>query len=192
MPILSHLTVIPDFYEQIEGWFDFDNIYDAAISEVNQPCVFVEIGCWLGRSTAYMGSRIAQSGKDIRFFGIDGWVGFRDDKPYNHIFAQFLANMLSAGVADYVSPLRMLSIEAVSLFSDASLDFVYIDGDHSYEGVLTDLRAWFPKLKPGCLFAGHDYSTDSVKQAVEEFFGGPVQSDRSSWIVRKAYAPETK
>ena len=37
------------------------------------------------------------------------------------------------------------------------LDLVYIDATHSFEAIRSDLRYWWPKLKPGGLFAGHDY-----------------------------------
>jgi hypothetical protein len=53
--------------------------------------------------------------------------------------------------------IRSLSNQSVSLFEDESLDFIYIDGNHSYESVKEDMNIWFPKLKKGGLFAGHDY-----------------------------------
>jgi hypothetical protein len=70
--------------------------------------------------------------------------------------------------------LRMLSNEAVKQFSDESLDFVYIDANHSYEACREDLALWWPKLKAGGVFAGHDYldiceKNFGVKSAVDEF-----------------------
>jgi hypothetical protein len=60
------------------------------------------------------------------------------------------------------------------LVAPKSLDFVFIDADHGYEGCLRDLRAWYPKVKPGGIFSGHDYENTSypkfgVTQAVKEF-----------------------
>lgn len=52
---------------------------------------------------------------------------------------------------------RNQSSQAANLFPDASLDFIYIDGDHSYPAVKTDLLLWWPKAKPGGIFAGHDF-----------------------------------
>jgi len=69
---------------------------------------------------------------------------------------------------------QMTSIEAADLFEDASLDFVYIDADHSYDAVVADLAAWYPKLKTNGLFCGHDYlveeNANTVVKAVDEFF----------------------
>ncbi|MCC6809954.1 MAG: class I SAM-dependent methyltransferase [Deltaproteobacteria bacterium] len=44
--------------------------------------------------------------------------------------------------------------------NEESLDFVYIDGDHSYNGVTADLKAWWPLVKPGGIIAGHDWIPD--------------------------------
>lgn len=59
---------------------------------------------------------------------------------------------LAANVAFY----GVVSKQAVSLFQDGSLDFVYIDACHQYEAVRDDLSTWWPKLKPGGVLAGHD------------------------------------
>lgn len=73
--------------------------------------------------------------------------------------------------------LRMTSEKAAPLFADGSLDFVYVDGDHSYEMVKKDLELWWPKLKQGGIMAGHDFvcppieDWPGVQQAVLEFAG---------------------
>lgn len=56
--------------------------------------------------------------------------------------------------------IRMDSVQAASLFPDEHFDFIYIDADHSYEGVVRDLKAWWPKIKKGGLFCGDDYIPD--------------------------------
>ena len=63
-------------------------------------------------------------------------------------------------------------VEASKDFSDASLDFVYIDGDHSYESVKQDLNSWYPKLKKFGVMCGDDYAHITgrgVVEAVNEF-----------------------
>jgi hypothetical protein len=47
-------------------------------------------------------------------------------------------------------------------FMDGELDFVYIDGNHAGDAVSADLAAWWPKVKKGGLFAGHDCYHDEV------------------------------
>lgn len=53
--------------------------------------------------------------------------------------------------------IRATGAEAVHLFQDASLDWVYIDANHTYTATSQDLRMWWPKVKPGGWLMGHDY-----------------------------------
>lgn len=57
-----------------------------------------------------------------------------------------------------------------------SLDWSYIDGDHTYEAVLADLHAYAHKVRPGGFLAGDDYVQGGryrggVKHAIDEFVG---------------------
>lgn len=78
--------------------------------------------------------------------------------------------------------LRLTSAEAAKLYKPETLDFVYIDANHSYEECRKDIELWFPKLKKGGIFAGHDYLDGNlpegnfgVKRAVDEFVTGSGQ-----------------
>lgn len=53
---------------------------------------------------------------------------------------------------------------------DRSVDLVFLDGDHSFAGVMEDWHEWLPKVKPGGWLAGHDYGDKrfGVKKAVDE------------------------
>src|SRR5688572_8759715 len=55
-----------------------------------------------------------------------------------------------------VNLIRGYSPEASLQFADGQLDWFYLDGNHSLEAVRKDLRAWWPKVKSGGIFAGHD------------------------------------
>jgi hypothetical protein len=69
-------------------------------------------------------------------------------------------------------------------------DLVYIDADHRYEAVKADIEAWLPKIKPGGILAGHDYSNDhpGVRKAVNGFLLSArlpaVTFPDTSWAVR--------
>lgn len=62
------------------------------------------------------------------------------------------------------------SVEFGETLFDESIDFVFVDGDHSYEATLKDLQTYWPKVKTGGVFAGHDINLVSVTKALEEFF----------------------
>jgi hypothetical protein len=69
--------------------------------------------------------------------------------------------------------IRDLSVSAAEMFKDEFFDFIYLDANHSYQGISEDLNAWYPKLKKGGIFSGHDYVDKppymEVKKAVDEF-----------------------
>lgn len=65
------------------------------------------------------------------------------------------------------------SVTAARGFEGRLFDFVFIDADHSYEGVMRDLRVWLPLVKAGGWIGGHDYDhphQGEVKRVVDEFF----------------------
>lgn len=68
-----------------------------------------------------------------------------------------IARRRLAGFGNRVSFVRLPSVEAFTSFADRSLDFVYIDGDHRYRQVSTDLMVWWRKIKKGGILAGHDF-----------------------------------
>jgi len=77
-----------------------------------------------------------------------------------------------SGFGDRVRQIRLDSVEAAQQINEP-LDFVYIDGDHSYAGIRADLEAWFPLVREGGIIAGHDYGQPAfpgVKAAADQFF----------------------
>jgi predicted O-methyltransferase YrrM len=62
-----------------------------------------------------------------------------------------------ASIDQRVKVIRDFSISAATTFEDNYLDFVYIDADHTEKAVYEDLHAWWTKVRPGGIVAGHDY-----------------------------------
>lgn len=61
---------------------------------------------------------------------------------------------------------RQIGANYASQFEDNSVDFVYLDADHKYQPVKSEIEAWYPKVRKGGILAGHDYITGSH---IEEF-----------------------
>ena len=160
------------FYENIDGWFNFEDLYREVVEKAKDGDRFVEIGAWKGRSTAFMAVEIINSGKKIELNVDDTFVGSEEHQKEESIINatledEFLKN--TKPVADHYKLLIMQSVAASKLFPDHSLDFVFIDAAHGYEFVKEDIEAWLPKVKQGGLIAGDDYQTwPGVKQAVDE------------------------
>ena len=87
---------------------------------------------------------------------------------------------------------RNESSEAAEYFEDGYFDFVFLDGDHSYDGVTRDLIAWFPKVKSGGYIGGHDIDNENtyqnVRGALEDFFKEDMKDveidANSTWFMK--------
>ena len=63
---------------------------------------------------------------------------------------------------DTLNPSTTIIVKGASmwvarLIADNSLDWIYIDGDHSYKGAKEDMVSWYPKVRSGGIISGHDY-----------------------------------
>ena len=101
-----------------------------------------------------------------RYEGID--VNYH---PANHfpIFKELILDKFTN-----VKFIKEMSHDAITYVPD-ELDFVYIDGNHNYEYVMSDILNYFPKVKKGGYLGGHDYdpprNKNNVMSAVNEFVG---------------------
>jgi predicted O-methyltransferase YrrM/glycosyltransferase involved in cell wall biosynthesis len=171
-------------WTDVPGFFDSDLVYKMAVKSATENSVFVEIGTWKGKSTSCMGQLIKSSGKNIKFYAIDTFDG--SDENFHQewiqyfknnntsLFDEYEKNLKLCDVYDVVHTIKSTSIEALSMFDDESIDFIFIDGAHDYKSVLDDITYWYPKIKPGGLICGDDYTLwwQEVRDAVDEYFKG--------------------
>lgn len=172
------------FYRGIKGWFNWPEMYERAARLAPDKARFVEIGCYLGKSTACLVVEAVNSGKQIEIFAIDLW------EPKNKIgctVEQFQENIKPALISSrvWVNALQGDSELMARNFRDGSIDFVWVDGDHRYPKCLRDIQAWWPKLKEGGWMGGDDLIFPGVRKALEEFFGPECATNRDprgSWV----------
>lgn len=171
------LTKMDHFYQNVRGWFAFEDLYREVAQNLKNDMLLVEVGSWHGKSAAFMAVEIANSGKTgIEFVCIDPWreggpdlVGTEFESKGDELYDSFLRNL--APVANVVKPLRQTSLEAVALFDDESIDFLMLDGDHNYPNVRDEIQAYLPKMKKGGIIAGDDFMWPGVEQSVNETIG---------------------
>jgi Glycosyl transferase family 2/Methyltransferase domain len=183
-PWLQAWTQVARTWDQIPGMFDFESVYDAAVNVAKDGAVFVEVGCMAGRSTCYLGNQIRGSGKAILLHAIDAATGSPADETGQPIISSLGGsmagilhrNILGCGLEQVVVPILTSSVRASVLFPNEGIDFCFIDGQHNYESATADLNAWWPKVRPGGMLAGHGYrgqepGTIGITPAVHDFFG---------------------
>ncbi len=85
-----------------------------------------------------------------------------------HIDAYSQAMDNIKGFEDRAYMLRMKGEHACDFILDGSLDFAYIDANHTYNAVKEDINTWYPKVKSGGIVMGHDYLPDYFYEGKEE------------------------
>lgn len=126
----------------------------------------VEIGSWQGRSTAFFAHAVKDSGNG-QVYAVDHFKGNVGKEHFYVMGAEdlsdlkqgFVNNMEKVGVSEHVTLLDMPNVEAVKHIKDKSVRFLFIDGDHTKEGISKDIELFFPKLKAGAIVAFDDFST---------------------------------
>jgi cephalosporin hydroxylase len=143
----------------------------------------IEIGSYMGESTMMF----ASTGLFSTIYSIDPLEG---DEEFNEIFGydwDFVKSEFSNNLRMFnnIIHYKDYSYNVVNKFDDNSIDFIYIDGNHSYESVTKDLQLYLPKIKKGGFISGHDYCDfwDSTKKAIINEIGIPDETFiDTSWI----------
>jgi hypothetical protein len=152
------------FYQNVEGWFNYPDMFAYAVDQLPQKCYVVEIGTWKGQSSAFLAVELINSGKDFKLDCIDNFTGSviepgqmnDQDNKAGKLLDVFKNNMRP--VVGHYQAIQGDSAESAQLYEDESLDFVFIDASHDYESFKKDLFAWFPKVKIGGMISGHDFA----------------------------------
>lgn len=177
--MISNFKKIKGFLKHTEGVALYEN--------TKEVCVHgnaAEIGSYCGKSTCY----IAQACKENNslLYAIDHHRGSEEQQKGQEYFDEeifdvlenrintyplFLKNIKEYELDNFIKPMVMDSISASKEISEA-LDFIFIDGSHTYESARNDYRYWKPKLRDGGILAIHDIydSEDDGGQAPREIY----------------------
>jgi hypothetical protein len=169
--------------QRVHSFITFDNRLAMINALIPEHATIAEIGVFKGQFALELLKRTPK-----HLYLIDCWLagpmdsGDQDGNNMEHIpDSEVLYNNLKDRLKFYpnVSLHRQFSTDFLPLLKDNTLDVVYIDGDHSYEGVKKDLELSYPKIKKYGWIMGHDYEMNhaktkyiynfGTKRAVDEF-----------------------
>lgn len=125
------------------------------------PGFFLEmgfkVGVEIGVKAGEFSETICRAG--LKLFGVDPYLTYEDYvEPETQQSLNQAMEKATARLKDYdFTAVKKTSMDAVSDFADESLDFVYIDGNHSFKFVTEDIFEWSKKIKRGGIISGHDY-----------------------------------
>jgi len=134
-----------------------------------QELTGVEIGVASGENSMSILRELTMS----KLFLVDPYIPFEDALGHGDYSADREIAHRKLAAYQQVVWIEKTSESAVSLFEEGTVDFVYIDGDHSYKSVKQDIQLYYPIVKKGGLIGGHDYTPyyATVMNAVDEFAG---------------------
>jgi len=130
--------------------------------ETDIPQIFKELDFKVGAEVGvYRGGyseALLKGIPGLKLYGIDLWELYPGYRDYKHGDITDAYNEALNKTKDYDCQLiKGWSNEVVKGFTDNSLDFVYIDGNHSYEYTVQDIALWSPKVRKGGIVFGHDF-----------------------------------
>jgi len=150
----------------VSRWHDFGHLLKALGYKKG-----VEVGVYKGVFIQTMASRATET----EIIGVDAWTtyeGYKDYPPGDLETVGYPQAIARAAKHPNVKLIKGWSKDIAPTFEDGSVDFVYIDANHTYPCVKEDIGLWAPKVKVGGLVCGHDYfETKNVRKLVELDFG---------------------
>lgn len=123
----------------------------------------IEIGSWQGRSTSFLARAVKES-KNGNFYAVDHFKGntgkekhYTVDGKLSSLKSNFIGNMKAFGLSEIVNLLDMINHDAAKKIEDHIIRFLFIDGDHTKQGVSKDIELFFPMLRKGSIVVFDDY-----------------------------------
>lgn len=140
----------------IEGWLspaDGYLLYRLARDGEGAGAI-VEIGSWMGLSTAWLASGSREAGREpvhaVDVF--DGGRMLREEAVIRRegtTYHRFVENMEALGLFDHIAPVVADSARAARDWRGGAIRLLFVDGDHGYEAVRRDCDLWTPQLAVG-------------------------------------------
>ena len=136
-------------------------------------------GAEIGTATGGYASILTENNRRAAIYCIDPWEVYEDFSIYgvdDSMERNYQKAMIRLSPYKNVRIIRKYSMDALKQFKDRSLDFVYIDANHTLPYIMQDIVGWTRKVRKGGIVAGHDYlepplESDKVhvRQAVMEY-----------------------
>lgn len=186
------------YWKSIDGgaWY-VESAYAKLLEDIpkDRPVTWVEVGVFQGQSLAWLGVEVANKNLPVTIHAVDtfqGWPGVPQGEELRELFTFNTARIAEALGERFVVHAKP-SVEAAAEFADGSLDVVWVDADHTYEGCKQDIAAWWPKVRAGGFIGGDDWAYPGVRMATIEAFphildigsGERFQAPWPWWLVQK-------
>lgn len=127
----------------------------------------IEIGSYIGASACCFGAAIKSRADRGQIYCIDTWNNDAMTEGNRDTWQEFQNNTVD--YKEYIVPVRGFSTDVIGQVATyvKSVDLLFIDGEHSYEGVKADWNAYNGFLKTGSIVVFHDWGwAEGVKRVI--------------------------
>jgi hypothetical protein len=148
---------------------DLINVVKQLSPDINTPIVGMEIGVASGWNIYNFLSNIP----NLHLIGVDPYIPFQDWNTF--VGEDILSAQHQAAIENtkqFEGRILLIKDRCENIlgdYPDESLDYIFIDGDHSEESVYRDCKNFYPKVRKGGIFSGHDYGMQAVNSALNKF-----------------------
>jgi len=139
------------------------------IKQLGNNITGIEIGVWMGTNMGYL---LQECDNISMLYGVDPYLPYEDWNRFINDNAMDKAKESAINILKEFSDRAKLYITTSEQFraaTEGEVDFIFIDGDHSYERCYEDLNLWYDIVRPGGLFSGHDFTLPGVNKAIAQF-----------------------
>lgn len=166
---------------------------DFVAKTANQPLLGAEVGVYMGGNAISILKKLPIK----KLYLVDPYIeytGFNIQYPSDHPYLPPFVSQARGIAHNRLRPYgdKVQFVEETGHFGAQylpdGLDFVYIDGNHSYDYVMDDIKTYYAKIKIGGIIGGHDYNYPGVKDAVDDFalkYNKQVFSGNIDWWLIK-------
>lgn len=173
----------------VEGWMDTEELrYLYETAKAMGGGTIVEIGSFMGRSTCAILAGLAE-GRGGRLIAIDPFTGkgtVRAPEVAKNGGPDWLRGKLVSNIKSRSLPMPIIYTgdadheDIFTRFRPESIDWIFIDGEHTLDGVSSNLGTWVPRVKRDGLITGHDYheTWSDVVKAVDGYFSHSSDSPK--------------
>jgi hypothetical protein len=166
---------------EIKGLTDLcsqEEIFSMVAGKATEKMTFVEVGVFVGSNICWLAQKCEEREAYPDIWAIDLWQceeisqASKDHVGVQSNFEQaFEDNLERCEILPWIKVIKQDSLKAADYFRDKSIDFLFLDDDHTYPHTRDELVKWLPKMKKNSIIAGHDYPAPGVQRAVEEVLG---------------------
>jgi len=152
-----------------------EDCIDYAVNKIEDGMILVELGSYLGGSVARLACKLKEKGIKCKIYAIDNWVCSNISREslmwsqltnHSEIFEKFKNNLEQLDLTDYVTYIRSETKDVAEQFEDKSVNYIFFDACHGFDGVKDEVMAWLPKFADRCFAFIHDWPMQNIREGV--------------------------